>query len=224
MTNDPLTATTLKERIAEFTSQMAQHVPEEVISTLGAELRKLAESGIASKAPAVGARAPEFILPDAFGKATSLATVLEKGPAVVTFYRGGWCPFCDLQLRAYQGALPQIRDLGAELIAISPQTPDFAQADISKKQLSFPVLTDAGNRVARLYGLVFALSEPLRRLQTGFGNPIPKFNGDDSWELPMPGTFVLDRTGVVRLAHVDPDYTKRLEPAAILGALRPVKP
>ena len=82
------------------------------------------------------------------------------------------------------------------------------------------MLTDAGNRVARQYGLVFALSEVLRRLQEAFGNPIPKFNGDDSWELPMPGTFVLDRSGGVRLAHVDPDYTRRLEPAAILDALR----
>ena len=110
-------------------------------------------------------------------------------------------------------------DDGAELVAICPQTLDYAIADVEKKQLEFPVLTDAHNAVARRYGLVFVLTDALKALQTAFGNPIPKFNGDDSWELPMPGTFVLDREGVVRLAHVDPDYTRRLEPAAILEAL-----
>jgi peroxiredoxin len=128
-----------------------------------------------------------------------------------------------LQLRSYQSVLPQIHELGAELVAISPQTADFAAADIEKKQLTFPVLTDSGNRVARQYGLVFSLSGPMRELQKGFGNPIPKFNGDDSWELPMPGTFVLDSKGTVGLAHVDPDYTKRLEPAAVLRALRELR-
>jgi peroxiredoxin len=212
----------LRDRIAEFTAEMAKHAPPEVIATLGSELKKLAESGIAARAVAVGAKAPDFTLPDAHGHATRLADLTAKGPVVLTFYRGGWCPFCDLQLRSYQSVLDQIHGARAELVAISPQTPDFALADVEKKQLTFPVLTDAGNRVAREYGLVYSLSEPLRALQKGFGNPIPKFNGDDSWELPVPGTFVLDRGGVVRLAHVDPDYMKRLEPAAILASLRGV--
>ncbi|HEY1954330.1 MAG TPA: peroxiredoxin-like family protein [Polyangiaceae bacterium] len=199
---------------------MTKHAPAEVIATLGAELKKLADSGIAKRALHVDVKAPDFTLPDARGGAVTLSALLAKGPAVVTFYRGGWCPFCDLQLRAYQGVLSEIRRLGAELVAISPQTPDFASADIEKKQLTFPVLTDAHNAVAREYGLVFGLSDAMKALQTGFGNPIPKFNGDDSWELPMPGTFVIDGSGVVRLAHVDPDYTRRLEPAAILDALR----
>jgi peroxiredoxin len=99
-------------------------------------------------------------------------------------------------------------------------TPDYALSDIEKKQLTFPVLTDKGNRVAREFKLVFALSDALKRLQTGFGSVLPKFNGDDSWELPMPGTFVLDRHGLVRFASVDPNWTVRVEPAAILDALR----
>jgi peroxiredoxin len=213
-------ATSLQDSIAAFTANMAKHAPAEVISTLGAEIRKLADSGIAARALKAGAKAPDFTLPDAHGKQGNLASVLAKGPAIVTFYRGGWCPFCDLQLRAYQGALAQFRDLGAELLAISPQTPDYALTDVEKKQLTFPVLTDAGNRVAREYGLVFTLSDVMKQLQTGFGNPIPKFNGDESWELPLPGTFVLDQDGVVLLAHVDPDYMRRLEPAAITNALR----
>jgi peroxiredoxin len=213
-------STSLKDTIAEFMTTMAKHAPPEVIATLGTEIKTLADSGIAVRSLRVGAKAPDFALPDARGRVVTLSSLLARGPAVVTFYRGGWCPFCDLQLRAYQGALTQIHDLGAELVAVSPQTPDYALSDIEKKQLTFPVLTDAHNQVARTYGLVFALSDALRGLQTAFGNPIPKFNGDDSWELPMPGTFVLDRNGVVRLSHVDPDYMKRLEPAAILDALR----
>jgi len=213
-------ATSLRDSIAAFTANMAKHAPAEVIATLGAELKKLVDSGIAARALKVGTKAPDFTLPDAHGEQVNLASVLAKGPAVVTFYRGGWCPFCDLQLRAYQGVLAPVRDLGAELLAISPQTPDYALSDVEKKQLTFPVLTDAGNRVAREYGLVFALSDAAKQLQTGFGNPIPKFNGDESWELPMPGTFVLDRSGMVLLAHVDPDYMRRVEPAAITDALR----
>jgi peroxiredoxin len=213
-------ATSLQDGIDAFITNMAKHAPTEVITTLGAEIKKLADSRIAARALKAGAKAPDFTLPDAHGTKVNLASVLARGPAVLTFYRGGWCPFCDLQLRAYQGSLAQFRELGAELLAISPQTPDYALTDVEKKQLTFPVLTDAGNRVAREYGLVFALSDVMKQLQTGFGNPIPKFNGDESWELPMPGTFVLDRDGAVLLTHVDPDYMRRLEPAAIAAALR----
>ena len=222
MTHDATSATSLTDSIAAFTANMAKKAPAEVIATLGAEIRKLAEPGIAAGALQVGAKAPVFSLPDARGKLVTLSGVLARGPAIVTFYRGGWCPFCDLQLRSYQGVLAQIHDLGAELLAISPQTPHYALSDVEKKQLTFPVLTDWDNRVAREYGLVFSLSETMRGLQAGFGNPIPMFTGTDSWELPMPGTFVLDRGGVVRLSHVDPDYMKRMEPAPLLEALRAV--
>jgi peroxiredoxin len=218
MYND-VSATSLQDLLDGYAATMARHESPMVIATLRAELKKLADSGIARRALGVGAKAPDFSLPDARGGTVSLTSLIAKGPAVVTFYRGSWCPFCDLQLRSYESVLPQIRRLGAELVAISPQTEDYALSDIEKKQLSFAVLSDAHNRVARKYGLVFVLSDALKELQKGFGNPIPKFNGDDSWELPIPGTFVLDRGGVVRLAHVEPDYMRRLEPASILLAL-----
>jgi peroxiredoxin len=215
-----LSPTSLEDAIAAFTASMAKHAPPEVIATLGAEIEKLAESGIAKGALVRGAVAPGFSLPDTHENIVTLSSLLAKGPVVVTFYRGGWCPFCDLQLRAYQAVLPEIRRLGAELVAISAQTADYALSDVEKKQLTFPVLHDAQNRVSRRYGLVFTLSDTMKQLQTGFGNPIPKFNGDESWELNMPGTFVIDRAGIVKLAHVDPNYMVRLEPAAILDALR----
>jgi peroxiredoxin len=211
---------TLKSSIDAFMQGVAKHAPPEVLAGLGAEIKKLAESGIAGQALQVGAKAPDFTLPDAHGMPVTLSALLAKGPAVVAFYRGGWCPFCDLQLRAYQGALGAIHELGAELVAISPQTPDYALSDVEKKQLTFPVLTDQGNRVAREFKLVFALSDALRKLQAHFGSVLPKFNGDDSWELPMPGTFVLDRQGVVKFASVDPNWMVRVEPSAILEALR----
>jgi peroxiredoxin len=185
-------ATSLADRIAEFTAGMAKAVPQEVVAVLGAELKKLAESGIAKNAVHAGAKAPLFSLPDAKGKNVSLSTVLAKGP------------------------------VGAELVAISPQTSDYALSDVEQKRLTFPVLSDLRNSVARQYGLVYRLSDALKRLQEDFKNPIPKFNGDDSWELPMPGTFLIDRGGTVRLAHVDPNYMKRLEPAAILDALHKI--
>jgi peroxiredoxin len=218
--SNTVSATSLRDRIAEFTANTAKDAPPEVIATLGTELRRLAESGIAKGALQVGAKAPDFSLPEARGDTVSLSSLLAKGPTVVTFYRGGWCPFCDLQLRAYQRVLPEIHRRGAELVAISPQTTHYALADVEKKQIDFLVLSDAHNAVARRYGLVFVLSDALKALQTAFGNPLPKFNGDESWELPMPGTFVLDRDGIVLFAHVDPNYTRRLEPAAILDALR----
>jgi peroxiredoxin len=197
-----LPTTTLKDSIATFMQGVSKQAPPEVLAGLGAEIKKLAESGITRLALQVGARAPDFTLPDAHGKPVTLSALLAKGPAVVIFYRGGWCPFCDLQLRAYQGVLVAIHDLRAELVAISPQTPDYALSDVEKKQLTFTV------------------SDALRKLQTHFGSVLPKFNGDHSWELPMPGTFVLDRHGVVKLASVDPNWMVRVEPAAILAALR----
>jgi peroxiredoxin len=215
-----LHAATLKESIDTFIQGVSKQAPPEILAGLAAEIEKLAASGIATGALKVGAVAPDFTLPDAHGNAVTLSALLAKGPAVVTFYRGGWCPFCDLQLRAYQSVLGTIHDLGAELVAISPQTPDYALSDVEKKQLTFPVLTDEGNRVAREFKLVFTLSDALRKLQTHFGSVLPKFNGDDSWELPMPGTFVVDRNRVVRFAVVDPNWMIRVEPAAILEALR----
>jgi peroxiredoxin len=220
MSQDIASATTLKDSIDTFMKGVAEHAPKEILAGLGAEIEKLAASGIARQALQVGAKAPDFTLPDAHGKPVTLSALLAKGPAIVTFYRGGWCPFCDLQLRAYQGALGAIHDFGAELVAISPQTPDSALSDVEKKQLTFPVLTDKGNRVAREFKLVFALSDALKKLQTHFGSVLPKFNGDDTWELPMPGTFVLDRHGVVRFASVDPNWMLRVEPAVIVEAVR----
>jgi peroxiredoxin len=125
-------------------------------------------------------------------------------------------------LRAYQKILPQIKALGAELLAISPQTPDSSQATLLKNFLQYEVLSDVGNHVARRFGLVYPLGAEMRGIYLGFGVDLAAYNGDDSWELPLPGTFVIDHALTVRLSFVDSDYTRRLEPERILETLREI--
>jgi peroxiredoxin len=210
---------TLKESIEQFMQGMAGKAPKELLDTVGGEIHKLAESGIAAHALKAGAKAPEFSLPDPQGHPVSLYDLLHKGPVVVTFYRGSWCPFCNLQLRAYQKALPEIKELGATLVAISPQTPDHSLSMAEKAELTFPVLSDKGNQIARQYGLVYKLSEALQSVQKAFQSDITQFNGDDSWELPMPGIFIIDQKGTIRFASADPNWMNRVEPSAILQQL-----
>lgn len=209
----------LAEQVQNFHDEMRGRIPEAIAATLSHELTALAESGMAARSLAAGAHAPDFALPDQDGQTVRLSTLLARGPVVVTFYRGGWCPYCNLQLRAYQAILEDIKKSGATMVAISPQTPDHSASTAREKDLGFPVLSDVGNHVAREYGLVFVLSDALQDLQKKFGNEVPRFNGDQSWELPMPATFVVSRDGIVRLASVDPDYRRRLEPAALLDQL-----
>jgi peroxiredoxin len=126
-------------------------------------------------------------------------------------------------LRAYQRVLDEIGALGGSLVAVSPQLPDDSLSTVEKNELRFEVLSDVRNDVARRFGLVFRLDEVLIPIyKERFGIDLPARNGDDSWELPVPGTFVIARDGLIRLAHADPDYTRRLEPTAILEALRAV--
>jgi peroxiredoxin len=125
-------------------------------------------------------------------------------------------------LRAYQKILPQIKRLGGELLAISPQTPDRSQATLLKNFLEYEVLSDVSNRVARRFGLVYPLGSEVRRIYLGFGVDLAEYNGDNSWELPLPGTFIIDRTMTIRLSFADADYTRRLEPAAILYTLQTI--
>ncbi len=208
--------TSLTDQITAFQSDLAGKAPEEVLALYRREADALVRSGIASSGLKEGAPAPDFTLPNFDGQSITLSTLLKHGPVALTFYRGDWCPYCNLQLRAYQAILPRIQELGASLVAVSPQTPDNSLSTAEKKGLTFPVLSDLGNVVARQYGLVFSLSQALR----ASGPPLPTFNGDESWELPMPGSFVIASAGTIHLAFVDADWTKRLEPAAILDALR----
>lgn len=212
--------TTLEEQIEQYKQASTARTAPEVLAVRQAETKKLIQSGIAEQSFHSGDRAPDFTLPNAAGGSVSLGSLLEQGPVVLTFYRGEWCPYCNLTLRAYQAVLLQIKALGATLVAVSPQTPDFSQAMITKADLTFPVLSDVGNHVARQYRLVFTVPETLRP----YTAKLQKFNGDESWELPLPGTFVIGQGGLIHAAFVHADYTKRMEPSAILSALNALHP
>src|SRR5207253_1224408 len=199
MTTEQVATTTLADQIAALNDHLGRQVPVEVLATFGREIEALARSGIAASGLREGTLAPDFTLPDVHGRAVTLSALLGQGPVVLTFYRGEWCPYCNLQLRAYETILPQIRELGVSLVAVSPQTPDQSLTTTEQKGLTFPVLSDAGNEFARRYGLVYSLSQALRAVSAD----LPVYNGDDSWELPMPGTFVIAQDGTVRLAFVD---------------------
>lgn len=208
----------LQEQIGTFQAQSASKITPEAQERMMTRRAQLVESRIADLSLKAGEAAPDFTLPDAYGQPVALSALLAQGPVVLTFYRGDWCPYCNLTLRAYQTILPEINALHATLVAVSPQNPDNTLLTVQHKELTYPVLSDVGNRVARQYRLVWTI--PVEQRSTSAN--LPQFNGDDSWELPMPGTFVIAPDGIVQLASVNADWTRRLEPAAILATLRQI--
>jgi len=198
-------------------------MPPEVREAMARAAAELAGSGIAERAVQVGDPAPDFALPDTRGNRVRLAALRERGPVVVAFYRGGWCPFCSIEMAHLARARAAIEAAGASLVAISPQTPDASRDSEAKFHPGFPLLSDTGGRVAAGYGLKYDLTPELIAVYRGFGLDIPKSNGEDAWSLPVPATYVIGTDGLVRAAHVDTDYTRRMEPSAVLAALEAAK-
>ncbi len=223
MTTNIPTNTPLQQQIDEFIAEGASWLPTGLLWDLLRPIGQLITSGAAERSIKAGTQAPDFTLLDARGTAVKLSHLLEQGPVVMTFYRGQWCPYCHMMLRAYQQALPQLQAGGATLLAISPQTPHHSRALAEKLELTFAVLSDMGNQMARQFGLVFTLDEAVRGAYKQVGADLPRFNGTDSWELPMAGTFLVDQSGIVRLAFVDPDFTRRLDPSVIFARLEELK-
>jgi peroxiredoxin len=213
----------LQQQTDAFFAQAKSQVPADLLQDLLSPLEQLITSSAAEKALKDGAQVPDFTLPNASGNVVTLSRLLMQGPVVISFYRGAWCPYCNLELRAYQRVLPQLQELGASLVAISPQTPDHSFSLVEKQNLSFAVLSDVGNHVARQFGLVFTIDEAVRAAHRRIGANLPAFNGDDSWELPMAGTFLIDQSGTIRLAFVDPDFSHRLDPSVVVAKLKELK-
>jgi len=214
------TPLTLQQQIEALKRQRGS-APITIASTKASQ--DLIASGLADQSIKQGEKAPDFVLPDVNGENVQLSHLLAHGPVVLIFYRGGWCPYCNLALRSYQAILPKIQAAGATLVAVSPQTPDNPLSTREKMDLSFPVLSDSGNMVARAYGLVFTVASDVQAIQRGMGLDVAKVNGSETWELPMPGSYVIAQDGVITLAFINPDHTHRLEPAAILTALDQLK-
>jgi peroxiredoxin len=186
-------------------------------------IKQIAATGIVARAPKVGDTVKLFDLPDASGKQVRLADLLARGPVVLTWYRGGWCPYCNISLRGLLQAEPKIRELGATLVALTPELPDMSADTVKRNGLTFAVLTDRGNIVARDYRIVYRVPEAMSAAMKSFKVDLEKRNGDASDELPLAVTYVIDPHGVIRWAFVDADYRKRAEPADILEALKELK-
>lgn len=210
----------LEQELDDFRAQFARTAPAGRVALYDVKVEELRGRFPLKDALSIGQVAPDFSLPDTYGKLIRLSDALRSGPAIVTFYRGDWCPYCNLELRAYQRLLPEITHLGGRVMAISPQLPDGSLSTREKNELQFDVLSDTGNDVARSFGLVYSLPEELREALRGNGKALPGINGDESWELPLPATFVIAPDRRVTLAFVEIDYRKRLDPDDIVVSLR----
>ncbi len=195
-------------------------VPRSVIDTMHKATAELIASGAAQRARKAGDRAPDFILNDPDGKQVSSAELLQRGPMIISFYRGVWCPYCNMELQALQAALPELTATGASVVAISPQIAANSRKSVRQNGLDFPILSDPGNAVAAAFGLRFALPDYLVDLYASLRNDLPAFNGDDSWTLPMPARYVIAQDGTIVYAEVNPDYTLRPDPSELLPVLR----
>jgi peroxiredoxin len=196
------------------------NISRSVVETMHRATAELIASGAAQRALKAGDKMAAFVLNDADGNAVASSELLAQGPLVVSFYRGVWCPYCNMELQALQEALPAFRELGARLVAISPQNAVNSRKSVRTNRLDFPILSDPGNETAARFGLRFALPDYLIELYKSRKNDLPAFNGDTSWTLPMPGRFVIGQEGIIRYAEVNPDYTRRPEPSDLVPALR----
>jgi peroxiredoxin len=209
----------LREIFAERKELIAKYVPAETQAIHTQAVAELKAKKLSANILPVDAKAPQFELPDHNGKVVSSFDLLSRGRLVLCFIRGRWCPFCVGQLEAMNLVLPQIEQAGASLVAISPQTVKQSFFMHDQHKLRFPLLSDAGNKVAREFGLVYRVSAAQEAVYRRAFVNLPFTNGDDSWELPIPATFILDRDGTVLYACVNEDYTERPEPAEILQRL-----
>lgn len=212
----------LKNELNAFKAEFSNKVDEETVSIIDRASAELENDFKSRKPLKAGNKAPDFTLPSANGESVSLSEKLQEGPVIITFYRGDWCPYCNLELRAYQRILPEIKEAGATLIAISPQTPDSSLSTAEKNDLEFDVLSDVGSKVAQKFGISFKLPDYLQDLYNKLGGSLPQYNGTDDWTLPVPATFVIDRESNIILAHVDTEYQNRLEPSEALGAIKAI--
>ncbi|RMF69279.1 MAG: AhpC/TSA family protein, partial [Calditrichaeota bacterium] len=206
----------LREDIERMQKETLPGIPAETLQVMRAATEKLVKSGLAERAKRAGDPAPDFSLPNTRGEQVSLNQQLQKGPVVLSFYRGAWCPYCNLELKALDNAVERIRSLGAELFAISPNTQEKSAQFAAENPFKFDLLCDVGNEVARQFGLVFQLADELRPIYEQFGIDLPAYNGDDRYEIPIPATYIMEPNGTIVHAFVDADYTKRMEPDEIV--------
>lgn len=209
----------LQDKLDALKANLQTKVPADVHDVMKRATDALIASGQADTACKVGDKAPEFTLADANGTNVTLADLLATGPVVLTFYRGVWCPYCNMELQALQEALPAIEAHGARLIAITPQTAANSRKAGRTQALTFPILTDPMGEVAAAFGLRFTLPPELVEVYKGFGNDLTTVNADPQWRLPMPARYVIAQDGKIVYAEVSADYTQRPDPSEMMPAL-----
>lgn len=203
-----------KEGVTKFTKEKNKIYADGITS--------VANSGVLENALNVGDKAPNFTLKNALKKEVSLYNELENGPVILTWYRGGWCPYCNITLHYLQEKLPEFQQAGATLIALTPELPDNSLSTSEKNNLEFNVLSDVGNTIGKEYGVVFTLTEEVANIyEAGFG--LSKKNGNDDNQLPLAATYVIDKNGIIQYAFLDADYRQRAEASDIIAALEKLK-
>ena len=214
----------LQEKLDAVKADFVSKVPADLRAIMDKVTEGLIESGQADRALKAGNRAPDFNLPDPDGKMVSSARLLHKGPLVLTFYRGVWCPYCNLDLQALEEAAAAVRATGASLVAVSQQTAPNSRKSQRDNKLSYPILGDKGGELADAFGIRWRSPEELRSIYKQLGIDLAAFNGESSWTLPMPARFVIDRDGMIVYSEIDADYTHRPEPSELLPILRKLTP
>jgi peroxiredoxin len=215
---------TIREQSERLKAAAAEQLPAEVLEVFDQSIQDFLEEGIPADSIKAGDVLEEFALDDASGTPVSLDQILEGGTAVIVFYRGGWCPYCNLALRTYQQELlPRLDSFGARLVAISPQPPDESLSTVEKARLEFTVLSDPGSRLADRLGIAFEQADDVLAAQRQLGLDLTKVNAEGAVRLPRPTVLIVDQDRTVRFVDVQPDYTARTEVADIIAALTEMK-
>jgi peroxiredoxin len=214
---------TIREQSEQLKTAAAERLPSEVVEVFDRSIKDLLDQGIPAGSIKVGDPLEPFTLDDATGTPVSLDQIIKTGPAVIVFYRGGWCPYCNLALRTYQRELlPQLGEFGARLVAVSPQSPDQSLSTTEKAGLEFTVLSDPGSRLAQRIGIAFQQAEEVLAAQRKLGLDLAQVNSEGATRLPRPTVLIVDRDRTVSFVDVQPDYTARTEVADIVAALSDV--
>jgi peroxiredoxin len=209
----------LAQELEELTTKLHALVPAERLAVVEQQISDLGKTGIAECALKPADRAPAFELHDGDGMLWPSENLLRTGPLVIVFYRGRWCAYCNTQLAALQRVHSKIAEAGASLVAVSPQTQKHSYMTRDMHKVRFPVLSDPGNAVANKFGLVWRLSPELQQMYEAIMTKLPGYNGDQSWQLPLAATYIVQPNGVISYARVDVDWRKRPEPEEILKCL-----
>lgn len=209
----------LQDQLNEFKEQFKKQAPEAAFNAFARSTQELIESGQAEKALKVGDTAPKFVLTDAEGTEVSLAALLANGPVVLSFYRGVWCPYCNIELQALEAVNEELKARGATLVAISMQGAENSLKSQQENKLNFPILTDQAGELADQFGIRWTLQDYVIEFHKMFKVVLPEIHGDGKWNLPMPARYVIAPDGTIAYAEVNPDYTQRPEPSELLTVL-----